>query len=111
MSPTSVNCADVRCLQCGNVVADRDVSDECSLLVSVLLADCVTYDAVLLVHPECMDELLTDGCELLNVKALGHALILAAECAARSKLSPKDAERSEPPASRAVRPMRPGTSH
>jgi hypothetical protein len=85
VNTVKVNCACVRCLQCGRTVPAHEVTEDGQLLVSVQLAEGVSFDAVLLVHAECVEDAYADV-ELLNVKALGRALMLATECAVRRKL-------------------------
>jgi hypothetical protein len=86
----------VRCLHCGEIVPAHEASEEGSLMVSVQLADDVSFDAVLLIHDQCLEAAFTEGLETLNVKALGRALMLATECAVAKRLERSAGAGAEP---------------
>lgn len=92
-----VECAHPRCLYCGELVAEGDEGDE--MLVSALRYGEVTFDCVLVVHKRCDGAFADEGDDLFHVKALGQALLLAAEFAAKHRARKRESQ-SQAPAAR-----------
>jgi hypothetical protein len=82
------------CLGCQTAIPANCVDEDCTLLVSVKLGNDETYDAVLAYHPECFLADTGEGLDLalMNVKALGRALMLAAEWHAREKAQKRESK-------------------
>lgn len=103
----------LRCLVCGEDVPPDDEGEDfdSAIVVTVEIGSASfasTYDGVLAVCEDCQEVALADV-ELLNVRALGRALMLAAECAA-TKRSKRESQ-AQAAGREAGRPMRPRRPH